>query len=264
MSRASHPDPLSLHGRVALVTGAAGGIGGAVARRLAAAGAELVVTDLPVAVGRLEELAEELAASGRAAFAYAADLQRESDVRALVASATTALRAPDLLVNVAGIHAYPTPLLEISIDQWERILRINLTGPLLTCQAAIPAMVKRGWGVVVNVASDSAFDVIPDEGPYGISKSGVVRLSAYLAKELAGTGVRVNSIAPGWVKTPMSRSFWSDPDVLEAAVASIPARRMADADDISRAVLFLVSSLAEYVSGHCLIVDGGRIAGVPA
>lgn len=260
----SSGDPLSLRDRVALVTGAAGGIGAAVARRLADAGADLVITDLPATAERLERFAAELAVGGRRALACVADLSRECDAEFLVARATEGLAAPDILVNVAGVHAYPTPLLEVALADWERILRVNLTAPLLTCRAVVPDMVKRGRGAFVNVASDSAFDVIADEGPYGISKSGLVRLSAYLAKEVAGSGVRVNSIAPGWVKTSMSKAFWSDPDTYASAVASIPAGRMAEPEDVADTVLFLVSPLARYVNGHCLLVDGGRIAGVPA
>ena len=131
------------------------------------------------------------------------------------------------------------------------------------CQLAVPSMRERGSGCIVNIASDSAFDVIEGEGPYGISKIGVTKLTAYLAKELAGTGVRINAIAPGWVKTPQTAFVWSDRKELAAAEESIPLRRIADPSEIANVVVFLASSLASYVHGHCMVVDGGRIAGVP-
>ena len=182
----------------------------------------------------------------------------------MVAEARKELGCIDTLVNVAGVHAFPTPILTVEESQWNRVMAINLTGPMFLCQALVPHMIERQGGWVVNIASDSAFDAIAGEGPYGISKMGLVRLSAYLARETAGTGVRVNSVAPGWVKTAMSRPFWEDRAVAEPAMQEIPVRRFADPEDIANVVLFLVSGLAGYINGHCLVADGGRIAGVPA
>lgn len=255
---------LSMDSRTALVTGAAGGIGSAVACLLAQHGADVALTDVADAEVRLHEVAGRIQAMGRKAWVRAADISRKSEVDALVDAATVGCGAIDLLVNVAGVHGYPMPLIGLAEADWNRMLAINLTGPLLACQAVVPGMVARGAGCVINIASDSAFDIIAGEAPYGISKIGLVRLSAYLARELAGTGVRVNSIAPGWVKTAMSQPFWSDPATASAAIAGIPEGRFADPQEIANSVLFMASDLASYVNGHCLVVDGGRIAGVPA
>jgi glucose 1-dehydrogenase len=257
-------DPTSLTGTVALVTGAAQGIGRAVAVRLARHGAEIVLTDLPGEAAALQSLAGEIERLGVRAHVATADLASKAQVEALVARALQQLGRIDTLVNNAGIHMYPSPLLTVSEADWDAVMAVNVKGPLFTSQAVLPHMIGRGSGSIVNVASDSAFDVIPDEGPYGISKIALVRLSSYFAKELAGRGVRVNSLAPGWVRTRLTEEFFADPDAARAILDGVPARRVADPDEIAGVVLFLASSLASYVNGHCIVVDGGRIAGVPA
>jgi NAD(P)-dependent dehydrogenase (short-subunit alcohol dehydrogenase family) len=159
---------------------------------------------------------------------------------------------------------YPSPLLTVSESDWDLVMAVNVKGPLFTCQAVLPHMIERGSGAIVNIASDSAFDVVVDEGPYGISKIALVRMSSYFARELAGKGVRVNSLAPGWVKTRLTDEFFADPDASRAILDEVPARRVAEPADIAGVVVFLASDLANYVNGHCIVVDGGRIAGVPA
>jgi NAD(P)-dependent dehydrogenase (short-subunit alcohol dehydrogenase family) len=257
-------DPVSLIGRVALVTGAAQGIGRSVAITLASRGANVVVTDLPSEATLLESVASEIARSGRRAHAFTADLASKSQVEDLVLSALQQLGRIDILVNNAGIHMYPSPLLTVSESDWDMVMAVNVKGPLFTCQAVLPHMIERGRGAIVNIASDSAFDVVVDEGPYGISKIALVRMSSYFARELAGKGVRVNSLAPGWVKTRLTDEFFSNPDAVRAILDGVPARRVADPADIAGVVVFLASDLANYVNGHCIVVDGGRIAGVPA
>jgi NAD(P)-dependent dehydrogenase (short-subunit alcohol dehydrogenase family) len=255
---------ISLHSKVALVTGAAGGIGRAVASILASHGASVVLTDVGASAQELRDVAGRIDQTGGRALAAPADLRHRAEVDSVVAAALGQFAQLDILVNVAGVHLYPSPLLTIAESDWDRVMEINVKGPLRMCQAVVPQMIARGLGSVVNVASDSAFDVIAEEGAYGISKMAVVRMSSYLAKETAGTGVRVNSLAPGWVKTRMSEPFFSDPSVLAAAIKSIPSGRIADPVDIAGVVLFLASDLASYVNGHCILVDGGRIAGNPA
>jgi NAD(P)-dependent dehydrogenase (short-subunit alcohol dehydrogenase family) len=255
---------ISLQSKVALVTGAAGGIGRAVASMLASHGAHVVLTDIAGSIMGLRDVAGLIEQNGGTALAVPADLRRKAEVNSLVAAALDRFARLDILVNVAGVHLYPSPLLTLSESDWDRVMDINVKGPLHTCQAVVPHMIARGTGSVVNISSDSAFDVIAEEGAYGISKMAVVRLSSYLAKELSATGVRVNSLAPGWVKTRMTETFWSDQAVLANTIKGIPARRIAEPADIAGVVLFLASDLASYVNGHCILVDGGRIAGNPA
>jgi NAD(P)-dependent dehydrogenase (short-subunit alcohol dehydrogenase family) len=255
---------ISLIGKVALVTGSAQGIGRAVAITLAHSGADLVVTDLPEEAASLAELAREIQSLGRRAHVSAADLAHKAEVDALVRSALLQLGRVDILVNNAGIHLYPAPMLTVSEAVWDRVMAVNVKGPLFACQAVLPHMIERGSGSIINIASDSAFDVIVDEGPYGLSKSSLVRMSAYFARELSGKGVRANSLAPGWVKTRLTNDFFTDPATANAILDGVPARRVADPEDIAGVVLFLASDLANYVNGHCIVVDGGRIAGVPA
>lgn len=259
----SKDKPLSLDSRVVLVTGAAGGIGRAVAATMAQYGARVVATDRPAASDRLEETRQLILENGGAVLAVHADLAVTPDIDALVERATGEYDHVDILVNVAAIHSYPQPLLEISEEDWDLVQTVNFKSCLRLCQRLAPLMVKRGGGNIVTIASDSAFDVIAGEGPYGISKIGLTKLTAYLAKELADTGVRVNAIAPGWVRTPLIEEYWSDPEFLKEAKEGIPLGRIAEPEEIANVVLFLVSELASYVHGHCMVVDGGRIAGVP-
>lgn len=254
---------LTLDGQVAVVTGAASGIGRATAIALADAGASIVATDLESMAGELGDTLRSIEKLGRSATAVTADLASRSDIEALIDRAQSEFDGIDILANVAGIHRYPTPLLTLAESEWDQVLNVNLKAILTLCQLVAPSMCERGSGCIISIASDSAFDVIAGEGPYGISKIGVTKLTAYLAKELAGTGVRINAVAPGWVKTPQTAFAWSDPKVLKEAVEDIPLRRIADPSEIANVVVFLASSLASYVHGHCMVVDGGRIAGVP-
>lgn len=257
-------DPTSLLGKVAVVTGAAQGIGRAVAITLARHGADLVVMDLPDEAASLAALAREIESLGRRPHVSTADIARKFEVDELVRSALRQLGRVDILVNNAGIHTYPSPMLTVSESDWDKVMAVNVKGPLFTCQAVLPHMIDRGSGAIINIASDSAFDVIADEGPYGISKIALVRMSSYFARELAGKGVRVNALAPGWVKSRLTNDFFADPAAAKAILDGVPARRVADPEDIAGVVLFLASDLANYVNGHCIVVDGGRIAGVPA
>ena len=256
-------DPLSLDARIALVTGAAGGIGRAVALTLAEAGASVVITDRQAAAQRLEETRSAILEMGRPVLSIHADVGVRQDIDRLVQCALDEFQTIHLFVNIAAIHQYPTPLLEIDEADWDRLQAVNCKGFLLLCQRIAPRMVRQGFGNIVAIASDSAFDVIADEGPYGVSKIGLAKLTAYLAKELRATGVRVNAIAPGWVRTPMIEEYWSDPKLLKEAKAGIPLGRIAEPEEIANVVLFLASPLASYVHGHCMVVDGGRIAGIP-
>ena len=256
-------NPLSQEAKVALVTGAAGGIGRAVAITLAQQGASIVLTDQETESGRLIQTRQSIENLGQPVTTVFADLSAGEQIDALTERACEEFGSIDVLVNVAAIHRYPDPLLKISEADWDMVQNVNFKSCLRLCQRIVPNMVKQGSGNIVTIASDSAFDVIADEGPYGISKMNLVKLTAYLARELSETGIRINAIAPGWVRTPMIEEYWSDPEFLKEAKEGIPLGRIAEPEEIANVVLFLVSELASYVHGHCMIVDGGRIAGVP-
>jgi NAD(P)-dependent dehydrogenase (short-subunit alcohol dehydrogenase family) len=260
----AQPNPVDLSAKVAIVTGAARGIGRAIARMLAQHGATVAVTDLPSASELLDALVTEITDAGGRALALPADISCKAEVDALVRATVDAAGRLDILVNNAGIHDYPAPLLDTSEADWDRLFAVNVKGVLFACQAAVPHMRAQGWGSVINIASDSAFDVIPDEGGYGISKIAVVRMASYLAKEVGGSGIRVNSLAPGWVRSRLTEPFFEDPAALAGILETVPTRRIAEPAEIAKVVLFLASDLASYVNGHCIVVDGGRVAGIPA
>ncbi len=259
----SSVNPLSQESKVALVTGAAGGIGSAVAITLAQQGASIILTDRETESDRLTQTRQSIEKLGQPVTALFADLADGEQIDVLVESAYEEFGSIDVLVNVAAIHRYPDPLLKISEADWDLVQNVNFKSCLRLCQRIVPNMVKQGSGHVITVASDSAFDVIAGEGPYGISKISLTKLTAYLAKEIAGSGVRINAIAPGWVRTPLIEQYWSDPEFMKEAKAGIPLQRIAEPEEIANVVLFLASDLASYVHGHCMVVDGGRIAGVP-
>ena len=259
----SSVNPLSQESKVALVTGAAGGIGSAVAITLAQQGASIILTDQETESDRLTQTRQSIERLGQPVTALFADLSAGEQIDVLVERAYEEFGSIDVLVNVAAIHRYPDPLLKISEADWDLVQNVNFKSCLRLCQRIVPNMVKQGSGNVITVASDSAFDVIAGEGPYGISKISLTKLTAYLAKEIAGSGVRINAIAPGWVRTPLIEEYWSDPEFLKEAKEGIPLGRIAEPEEIANVVLFLVSELASYVHGHCMVVDGGRIAGVP-
>ncbi len=256
-------NPLSQESKVALVTGAAGGIGRAVAVALAKQGAFVIATDRTSESKRLEETGQLINKLDGVVHLEYADLLVTDEIDKLVESAIEKFNSIDILVNVAAVHIYPQPLLDLSEADWDTVHQINFKSCLRLCQLCAPYMVRQKAGNIITVASDSAFDVIEGEGPYGISKISLTKLIAYLAKELSGTGVRTNAIAPGWVRTPLTEAYWADPEFLKEAKTGIPLQRMAEPEEIANVVLFLASGLASYVHGHCMVVDGGRIAGVP-
>lgn len=204
-------NPLSQSGKIALVTGAAGGVGRAIAIAMAQQGAKVVITDRKSEKSRLAKTQKMIQEFDGFVQPLYADLAIMSDIDRLVEQAVEQFNTIDVLVNVAAIHVHSKPLLEISEADWDQVHQINFKSCLRLCQLCAPYMVKQSKGSIISIASDSAFDVIEGEGAYGISKISLTKLTAYLAKELAGTGVRTNAIAPGWVRTPLIEEYWLDP-----------------------------------------------------
>jgi 2-deoxy-D-gluconate 3-dehydrogenase len=239
-----------LSGRVAIVTGAAQGLGFEVASRLAGAGAAVVVNDLDGAAAA--EAAERITAAGGRATASVGDVSRRDGAEAMLGTALDGYGRVDILVNNAGIWPL-TPFLEADEGLWRRTLEVNLIGQLLCSQVVARRLVEQGdGGAIVNIASIAAAVPHPDGlVAYGASKAGVVNATRTLAKSLAPAGIRVNAVLPGGMETP---GVMNTP---RRSGADIPLGRRAHPGEVALAVLFLASDLACYVTGAELVVDGG-------
>jgi len=239
--------------RVAIVTGAAGGIGRAMARRMAHEGAIVVLTDRDVAGG--EEAAAALAADGAAVRFVCADITQEDDVVRLVRTTVESYGHLDVLANNAGIKGTEAPLTTIDAGDFARVLAVNLTGTFLTMKHGIAAMLAGRGGAVVNNASISGLVGFANHAAYAASKGGVVQLTRTAALEFAKSNVRVNCLCPGFVDTEMiSRSS------LAIAKMLVPQGRLGTVDEIADLAVFLASERASYVTGAVLAVDGGYTA----
>jgi NAD(P)-dependent dehydrogenase (short-subunit alcohol dehydrogenase family) len=245
--------------RVAVVTGAASGIGKACAERLAADGTSVVVADTDDS-GAAAVVAG-LRAAGRETIAVTFDLRDVSSIRALVDAAVSWGGRLDVLVNNAGVSS-ALPIADTTEAEWDRVLGINARGQFFTLQAAAAVMAASGsGGRIVNVASIAAFvsTTIPGVA-YCVSKGCVRQLTVSAAAELACHGVTVNAVAPGTVDTPMSRKGLDTAEKRARLGALIPIGRLGQPEDIAAAVAYLASPEAAYVTGHVLVVDGGRLA----
>lgn len=258
-------DLLSLAGRTAIVTGGAMGIGRGIVERLAQAGASVVIADADLAAAELT--AAELTSRGHSVFAMFVDVGDADDVHRLVADTIGWRGRLDILVNDAGI--FPTvPVLDMSPDDFDRVIRTNLRGTFLCSREAALRMRTQGsGGRIVNVTSiDALHPSSVGLAHYDASKHGVWGFTKNLALELAPHGIQVNAVAPGAIATPgvaaMQPAGSAGVDqkaILDAFLAKVPMRRIGVPDDIARAVLFLASDLASYVTGTQLVVDGGRL-----
>jgi 3-oxoacyl-[acyl-carrier protein] reductase len=249
-----------LAGRVAIVTGAASGIGRASAERFAAEGAAVIVADMARDEGAA--VAEEIRAAGGRAHFVATDVTREEDIRAMVAAAVEQFGKLDILFNNAGIGRF-VPFAELEPADWDRMQTVNLRAVYLGCRHALPALRQNGRGAILNTASQSGLQGQALNQAYCASKAGIVMFTRSLARELAREKIRVNCICPGGTDTPMLRGFAADaaktPSLTELA-ARAPMGRFARPAEIAAAALFLVSDDASYVTGVALPVDGGATA----
>jgi len=251
------PATLQLDGRLAVITGAGSGIGAAVARAFAAAGARLVLADLDGVA--CADVADALRREGAEAQAHALDVTDSAAVHALAAQVSTSLGDAAILVNNAGM------LVRRGIDDPEaeaivrRVMDVNLHGAFAMVQAFLPAL-RRERGNVVNIVSGAAFVAQAGCAGYSASKAALRMLTQTLAVDLGADGVRVNAVAPGVIETPMTAATRADPARLAGFLRRTPAGRIGQPEEVAAAVLFLASPLASYVNGTTLPVDGGFLA----
>ena len=247
----------SLHGKRALVTGSSRGIGRAIAEGLAAAGAAVAIAARRIE--RLEETAAAIARAGQAAHAIAMDVSNVAGCREGVARAGERLGGLDILVNNAGFEQV-APSLAVTEEIWDRILDTNLKGAFFTAQAAAPLMT--GGGAILNLCSLTSTRGIATAVPYGSSKAGLLGMTRALAVEWAPLAIRVNAIAPGYFRTALTEVFYQSEAWQQAMLANIPLQRFGELGDLVGASVFLCSDAAAYITGICLPVDGGTLAGI--
>lgn len=253
-----------LEGQTAIVTGAARGIGRAIATRLATDGASVVIVDLDAA-GALATAADIVGWTGRpdAAHGVDADCSIRADVDRVIAAGLDRFGRLDIFVANAGIGV-PVPLLDTTDELWDRTMAINLRGVFLGVRSAGHAMRSRGGGRIVATASTNAFWMESDLAAYDASKAGVVGLVRTAAMELAPYGITVNAVGPGLIMTDLTREMAEDPERSRVYLGQIPAGRFGTPEDVAGAVAFLVSSDAAWITGHVLVVDGGQTLGTPS
>lgn len=247
-----------LEGRVAVITGAAQGIGAACAERLARDGASVALWDVNDGLGA--GLAQSLVASGARAIYCHCDVRGKDEIEAALATTQGALGDIDALVNNAGIFK-AADFLDIAESDWDAVIDVNLKGAFLVGQAVAGAMAKSGGGAIVNMSSVNAVTAIPSIASYNASKGGINQLTRAMALALADHGVRVNAVAPGTIATELARNAVLGSDEARRRILSrTPLRRLGEPGEIADVCAFLLSSAASYMTGSIVYVDGGRLA----
>jgi glucose 1-dehydrogenase len=254
---------VELKGQKALVTGANSGIGKGIAIALGQAGADVVVNYV-VGDEAAQEVVDEIKKAGSNSYAHKADISKEDEVKAMFAQMFKTFGTIDILVNNAGVQR-DAPIDEMTLDQWNMVLNVNLTGQFLCSREAIKEFKRRGVVKEVSCAAgkiiciSSVHEIIPwaRHANYAASKGGVMLLMKSIAQEVAPHRIRVNSIAPGAIRTPINTKAWDTPEAYNRLMELVPYNRIGEVEDIGRAAVWLASDHSDYVTGTSLIVDGG-------
>ncbi|MDO8470879.1 MAG: SDR family NAD(P)-dependent oxidoreductase [bacterium] len=248
------------HNKVALVTGARRGMGKSHALALAKQGAKIIVTDIDE--GDCQLVAKEIQSQGGEAVAFKLDVSQPEEVEKVFTSAVQHFGRLDILVNNAGIYS-PKPAFDLTEEEWDKTIDINLKGQFLCAQRAAKEMARHGWGRIINissVASGGAGIGIAGSAHYTASKGGIIGMSETLAVEWASLGITVNIIGPGAIDTPMVSAAQMPKEAMQAILQGIPLKRMGRSEEVSAMVVFLASEEASYVTGATFYVDGGWLA----
>ncbi len=244
----------ALDDRVALITGAAGGIGVAIARRFARAGAHVAVADIKSESAR--QVASDLRRFGHRAIGLGGDVSRSTDADAIVSAALSEFGRIDILVNNAGLMGRVAPLWELHDADWNQVIGIDLTSVFLMSRAVISHMRSRRSGCIVSVSSIAGKEGTPRLIPYSVAKAGIIAFTKALGKEVVGDGVRVNCVAPGVIETPLLDQL--PPEATQLMLSKSPMGRFGTADEVAAVVHFLASDDASFITAQCFDASGGR------
>jgi NAD(P)-dependent dehydrogenase (short-subunit alcohol dehydrogenase family) len=247
-----------LTGQVALVTGTSRGLGQYIARALAGAGADLILTSRNA--DALAPFAAEIQALGRRAFSLSLDVRSLESIEKMAADAEAAVGPIHILVNNAGCNIRK-PALDITWSDWNQVLDTNLRGTFFVAQAVARRMIANGYGRIINIGSVTSVFGYAGLAPYGASRGGVRQLTMSLADDWGKHGITVNCLAPGWFRTEQNKVLYEDPAWVEYLVERIPVKRPGEPHDLDGAVVFLASEASRYVTGQTLLVDGGITTG---
>lgn len=248
----------SLTDKVALVTGASRGIGRAIAIGFAEAGADVALAARTEA--DLETLAKEVDAAGRKALVLPTDVRERSAIEHMIDRTVAEFGHLDILVNNAGGSNFMSPVVGLRPEGWDKLRTLNLDSVFHATQIAAQKMVEGGGGSIIQIASVAGIQGAQGLSPYSAAKAGVIMMSQAIAKELGGSNIRVNSIAPGWIDTPLNEWMTSDEATLREAEKMIPMGRIGRADEIVGAAIFLASDASSFVTGATIVIDGGQTA----
>ncbi len=248
----------SLEKKVAIVTGASRGIGRAIALGFAEAGADVAVAARTES--DLETLAKEIDSLGRKALVLTTDVRDRSAIEEMFDRTADQLGGLDILVNNAGGSNFMSPVLGLRPEGWDKLRTLNLDSVFHCTQIGAQKMVETGGGSIIQIASVAGLHGAPGLSPYSAAKAGVIMFSQAVAKELAGSNVRVNSIAPGWIDTPLNEWMTSDENILREAEKMVPMGRIGDPEEIVGGAIYLASDASSFVTGTTLVIDGGQLA----
>jgi len=247
---------MKLDKKVSIVTGGGRGIGRAVCLALAREGSNIMVTDVASQTAR--EVSEEIQSMGRRALFFEMDVSKSDQAKKMVAAALSSFGKIDILVNVAGIFLR-SPIEDVSEQDWDKVVAVNLKGTFLCSQAVGKEMIKQGGGSIVNFASVAAHTPQINLGAYSPSKAGVLLLTKIMAVEWAKYNIRVNALSPGPILTPMTDSIYNTEKLKKGRAKAVPMDRFGTPEEVAKAVLFLASDDASYITGHALSIDGGAL-----
>ncbi|MEK7371702.1 MAG: SDR family oxidoreductase [candidate division NC10 bacterium] len=248
---------MDLKGTVALVTGASRGLGRAMALALAEAGSDVALAARNEA--DLERTAADARRHGVRAEIFRADMREPQAIEAMVAAAESAFGRIDVLVNNAGISGAEKRFVDLTAEDWDEVLAVDLRAPALCARAVARGMIERKRGRIVNVASIGGLGPVARLGPYCASKAGLIQLTKVMALELARHNVQVNALCPGYFLTPMNETFFASAAGQEVIKRSIPLRRLGDPVELGPTIVYLASEASRFMTGSVLVIDGGQL-----